>query len=239
MARAGKCPERERRTKRPLKAVTTTRETICGANNDCSGLTNWVTSLRRLPTRLSAQATALSRYQLNSRTEAERVPALAGSRRSSAAAKSHGVLWKCAWEVCLSRKEPIWQALVADAVFSQAPPGSVPVRPRIGGEWARSAQPANRNRNQSRARSHCAIAGTEAAKRCDTGLTVPCLGPTPRRPAPIAHVAMRTRPPIAHRNGQPRHGSSGISRSVEPGIRCCRPYSNTPGPAARRGPVPA
>src|SRR6516225_5349160 len=86
---------RTRFTRRSIVS-TTTRETICGANNDDRGLTNWVTSLRRAPTSLFEQAAAFSRYQLKRRTEADRVPNVAGNRKSSAAANNHGVLWKCA-----------------------------------------------------------------------------------------------------------------------------------------------
>jgi hypothetical protein len=74
--------------------ATTTRETICGANSDDIGRTNCVTSLRRVPTRLLEQVASFSRYQLNSHTEAERLPKVVGNRKSSAAANSHGVLWK-------------------------------------------------------------------------------------------------------------------------------------------------
>ena len=54
-------------------------------------------SLRRAPTCLLEQVMSFSRYQLNSRTAAERLPKVAGNRKSSAAANSHGVLWKRAW----------------------------------------------------------------------------------------------------------------------------------------------
>jgi hypothetical protein len=74
--------------------ATTTRETICGANSDDIGRTNCVTSLRRVPTRLLEKVASCSRYQLNSHTEAERLPKVVGNRKSSAAANSHGVLWK-------------------------------------------------------------------------------------------------------------------------------------------------
>ena len=77
-------------------AATRTRETTWGAKSDDIGLTRWVTSPRRAPTCRSGQATSLGRYQLNSRTETERLSSVAGSRKSSAAANSHGVLWKCA-----------------------------------------------------------------------------------------------------------------------------------------------
>src|SRR5215510_3612876 len=73
-----------------------TRETTWGANSDDSGLKNWDTSLRHAPTCRSGQATSFDRYQLNSRTEAVRLPTVAGSRKSSTAENSHGVLWACA-----------------------------------------------------------------------------------------------------------------------------------------------
>src|SRR5213594_1812369 len=80
---------------RPI-AATRTRETTWGANSDDIGLMRWVTSPRRAPTWGSGQATSFGRYQLNSRIETERLPRVAGNRKSSTAANNHGVLWKCA-----------------------------------------------------------------------------------------------------------------------------------------------
>jgi hypothetical protein len=41
-------------------------------------------------------AATFSRYQVKSRTDTERLPKVAGNRKSSAAANNHGVLWKYA-----------------------------------------------------------------------------------------------------------------------------------------------
>ncbi len=83
-------------------AATRTRETTWGAYSDGIGLRRWVTSPSRAATCRSAHATSFGRYQLNNRTETERLPTVAGSRKSSAAANSHGVLWKCAWGLSLT-----------------------------------------------------------------------------------------------------------------------------------------
>jgi hypothetical protein len=79
-----------------------TRETTRGANSAGIGYTRWVTSARHAPTWRSGHATSFGRYQLNNRTEAERLPSVAGSRKSSAAANSHGVIWNCP---CAEKKD--------------------------------------------------------------------------------------------------------------------------------------
>lgn len=73
-----------------LADATSTREAICGVNSDDSGRKNWVASASVAPTCRSGQLTNCGRYQLNSRIDTDRLPSLNGSRKSSAAAISHG-----------------------------------------------------------------------------------------------------------------------------------------------------